>query len=500
MGIENLATLIDGPAANVPALIDGDNGAVVTYGQLRTRCAATRQTLVDAGLEPGDRVALVAPTTVETVVAALATTGAGMIVVLLNDAHPETELRREIEQTTPRAILSGSASSATGLSATFDADLPVLPIAGDSTTGSDGPPIVDVDDDTIAMLFFTSGTAGFPKAAMLSHRNLSFVQETLIAQEGSAFRDTTVSLVPLPLSHIYGMNVSVCTTLRAGGTAVLVRRFSPTKAIALIREHQVTAFAGVPPMWPALLAVESAGPDDFASVERIASGASALRPAVWHAFKDRFHVELSEGYGLTETASGCTVCVTCENRPGSVGFPLPGTEVKIVNLDGVEVPPHDSGTIVVRGPHVFRGYWNNDEATKLVLDDDGWLNTGDIGVVDDEGYFHIVDRAKDLIIVSGFNVYPQEVEAVVVQHPAIAQAIVVGADDEQRGERVIAHVTLEQGAIAPELDELVDFCRDGLARYKCPSELYVHDELPISPAGKQLRRALDDMTGGSHGT
>ena len=225
-------------------------------------------------------------------------------------------------------------------------------------------------------------------------------------------------------------------------------------------------------------------------MNRISSGASALHPRVWHEFKERFGIELSEGYGLTETSPTVSSHIGIPVRPGTVGKVAPGVEVNVVDHDGKSVPPDDSGEIKVRGPGVFLGYWENEEATKAVLDDDGWLSTRDIGVLSEDGYLALVDRAKDLIIVSGFNVYPFEVETVLVQHPQVEQTVVIGRDDERRGERVVAFVTVPDGVDAPELEELIDFCRERLARYKCPTELQVVDELPIGKSGKTMRRKL----------
>jgi long-chain acyl-CoA synthetase len=243
-------------------------------------------------------------------------------------------------------------------------------------------------------------------------------------------------------------------------------------------------------MWRALLDAPGIPDDAFRDVDRISSGASALHPALWAEFKERFDIELQEGYGLTETSPTVASHIGIPVRPGTVGKVAPGVEVKVVDDDGNSVPHDDAGEILVRGPGVFLGYWENEEATKAVLDDDGWLHTRDIGVLSEDGYLALVDRAKDLIIVSGFNVYPFEVETVLVQHPNVHQTVVVGRDDERRGERVVAYITVPDGVDPPKLDELVDFCRERLARYKCPTELHVVDELPIAASGKTVRRKL----------
>ena len=375
-------------------------------------------------------------------------------------------------------------------------DVPVATVAGtivpDVAPLAGGPAVDGVERDPAlpAVLLFTSGTAGPPKAAMLSAANLRFIQDLIIDHPDAKVDGDTINLCVLPLSHVYGLNISLLTTLRAGGTVVLQTRFHPADVVEAVQQYGVTHFAGVPPMWRALIDLEHAPSDAFDGVHRITTGASALPMELFHAFRDRFGVELSEGYGLTETASGATSHVGVPIHPGSVGVPFDGIEVVVVDHDDRPVPVDDSGLIKIRGANVFLGYWGDEEATKQVLDDEGWLRTGDVGVVSEEGYLHLVDRAKDLIIVSGFNVYPFEVEEVVSRHPKVGEAVVIGRVDEVRGERVVAYVTVNPGSDPPTLDEIVDFCRTELARYKCPKEIHVVDELPIAPTGKRIRRDL----------
>ncbi|MEQ8841516.1 MAG: AMP-binding protein [Acidimicrobiales bacterium] len=481
-----LATLIDQHPDDDVALIEG--GRATTYGELRDLVARTRAGLVASDLAPRDRVAVVCANNRAAVVSVLAATSAGMVAVLLDPNCPGPELREQVNTVRAAIVLTGSPVSeefhphiASPASAAVHGVDP-LP---------DGPPVAAAapDEDALAVMLFTSGTAGTPKAAMLSHRNLTSNQQSVMNTAGAGLGPGDVVLATIPISHMYGFNMALLTTLRAGGTVVLAEQFSPDECAALVREHHVDRFAGVPPMWRAL--IDSAVPDDaFAGVSRISSGASALHPRLWTEFKERFGVELCEGYGLTETSPTVTSHVGIPIRPGTVGKPAPGVEVKVVDHDGHEVPFDDSGEIMVRGPGVFLGYWENEEATKAVLDHDGWLATRDIGVISDDGYLALIDRAKDLIIVSGFNVYPFEVETVLVQHPKVDQTVVIGRDDDRRGERVVAFVTVPDGSEPPTLDELVAFCRERLARYKCPTELEIVTELPIGTSGKTQRRKL----------
>ncbi len=482
-----IVSLLDPHPADQIALIEGDEQT--TYGELRDLVAETRSGLVAAGLTAGDRVAIIFTNTRSSVVSLLAVIGAGMVAVPLNPSSPPRELERELEMVSASLVLVGSEDAA-------DLSVRTSTPAGTIVPGVEplpkGPPVdrVVLTGEHLAVMLFTSGTAGAPKPAMLSYGCLVFLQRSIIDHPRSDVDTETVNLAILPLSHVYGLNVSLLTTLRAGGTVVLAHRFSPTLAVELVARHKVTHFAGVPPMWRAFLDSPDIPDDAFAGVRRMTSGAAALPRDLFDAFLQRFGVELSEGYGLTETASGVTSHLGIPIRPGSVGQAWPGVEVRVVDYDDRPAPVDDSGVVKVRGPNVFLGYWNDEEATKAVLDDDGWLNTGDIGVLSEDGYLYLVDRAKDLIIVSGFNVYPYEVEEVLNRHPAVDQCVVVGRLDEQRGERVVAYITVADGQTAPTLDEVVDFCREELARYKCPTELKVVDTLPIAPSGKPVRRDL----------
>ncbi len=486
-GIVTIVSILDGHPDDAIALIEGDQKT--TYAELRELRDQTRAGLAAAGLEAGDRVAILCGNTRSSVVSILAVASAGLIAAIVNPSSPLFELEREFDAVGAKLLLVGTEPPA-GLG------IRLATPAGTIVPGVDGLPsgppvdVADSDPDEVAILLFTSGTAGPPKPAMLSHRNLRFVQQTLIAHPDSRVNADAVNLVALPLSHVYGLNVCLLTTLRAGGTVVLMHRFDPVLAADLAVRHNVTLFPGVPPMWRALVDNESIDATSFANVHRMTTGASALPHVLFDDFKNRFGVELREGYGLTETASLATASIGGPVRQGSVGMAFPGVEVIVVDHDDRIAPVDDSGAVKVRGPNVFLGYWDEEEATKSVLDDDGWLLTGDIGVMSEDGYLYLVDRAKDLIIVSGFNVYPFEVEDVVSRHPSIDHCVVIGRDDDRRGERIAAYVTLRDGAVPPTLDDVVDFCRMELARYKCPSELHVVDQLPIAPSGKPIRRDL----------
>ena len=359
-------------------------------------------------------------------------------------------------------------------------------------------PEVEVDPDDLAVLAYTAGTTAEPKGAMLTHRNLLANLEQMAAVPELAERPDDVVLLALPLFHIYGLNVVLGLTIRTGATAVMVDRFDPAETIQLIERHRVTVVFGAPPMFAGWVRALDERRDrgdsvpDLSSVRLAVSGAAALPPDVFERFRERAEVTIWEGYGLTEAAPAVTSnAVGPEPKAASVGLPLPGVEVRLVDESGEDVEEDDPGEIWVRGPNVFAGYWNRPDETRRILEG-GWLRTGDVAYRDDDGYLHIVDRKKDLIIVSGFNVYPKEVEEAIELHPRVAEAAVIGVADERTGEAVEAWVVPNEGeSVEPE--EITEFLQTRLARFKQPTEIRVVEELPHHVTGKVLRRALREL-------
>jgi long-chain acyl-CoA synthetase len=404
----------------------------------------------------------------------------------LNPSAPPAELEREVAAVEPRVVLASGAAvsvcSAAGAPARA-IDLDALPDAA--------PPVVERADDDLAVLLFTSGTAGAPKAAQLSHGNLAANIAQVLDHPGLTLEPTDVSFGALPFFHVFGLNVVLGVGLAAGGTIVLQERFEPAAAAALIAEHRVTVVAGVPTMFSAWLALDALAADAFASVRLAVSGAAALSEEVADSFRERFGVVLHQGYGLTEAAPIVTTTAIggAAPRPGSIGPPLPGVDVRIADGDGADALLGDPGELLVRGPNVFSGYWHDDEATARAIDADGWLHTGDVAVVEESGDLHLVDRAKDLVIVSGFNVYPVEVEDVLREHPSVADAAVVGEPNPRTGEAVVAYIVAADGQTVDE-GALAAHAARALARYKCPTRYEVVDTLPRTLAGKLLRREL----------
>jgi long-chain acyl-CoA synthetase len=493
----NLAELLLAPARSAPdavALVDGN--ATVAYGELADRAARVAGLLAGNGVEPGDRVAILDLNEPAFVAAYLGALWAGATAVPLNPHAPPAELGRELRAIEPRFALCGNACAAALQAAAGDAGLEEdrLGQVGNEygAERADPIPLVERGGDDVAALLFTAGTAGPPKAAMLTHGNLAANIRQVLDHPGLRLRPDDVGLAVLPFFHVFGLNVVLGVGLAAGSRLVLVRDFDAAETVHLVREQRVTVLAGVPTMYVSFLELdEAAAPGNaFASVRLAVSGAAALPGDVFGALHERFELVVHEGYGLTEASPIVATSAIGRGEPalGSIGPPLPGVEVRLVDVDGTDVLPGDPGEIWVRGPNVFPGYWRDAEATRYVLKD-GWLRTGDVAVADDAGALSLVDRAKDLVIVSGFNVYPAEVEDVLLSHPDVAEVAVVGEPHRRTGESVVAFVVPEPGR-TPSAHELIAHCGRSLARYKCPARVEVVDALPRSFVGKVLRREL----------
>lgn len=494
----NLAHIIDAHAADRVAIIS--RGRETTYGELRDQVAHMRGGLQALGLGKGDRIALLCGNGRYFVVLYLAALGLGAVTVPLNPGSPAPEIERELKTVTPKVVVVEPAAAQAwshlnrGALASVEHVVCTEPgtVAGsdssfDDLLAADPVPITDVDPDDLAALIFTSGTAGSPRAAMLSHGNLLSNLDQNQSTDGIKADDVVYGV--LPLFHIFGLNVVIGLGLSRGATLVLVQRFDPFTALETIRDRKVTIIPGAPPLWLAFSHMDDAPADSFGNVRLALTGAAKMPEEAMRRLKERFGLTLLEGYGLTEASPVVTSSAGMEVKVGSVGKVLDGIQVRLVDEEGNDALQGDAGEVWVKGPNVFKGYLNEPEATARVLTADGWLRTGDIAVVDDDGYLYLVDRAKDLIIVSGFNVYPAEVEEVLLDHAEVAEVGVVGVPHPHTGEAVKAFVVLKPGARAHE-DSLVSWCLDNLARYKCPSKILFVDELPRNVSGKLLRRSL----------
>ncbi|MCU1354691.1 MAG: acyl-CoA synthetase (AMP-forming)/AMP-acid ligase [Acidimicrobiales bacterium] len=495
----NLASIIDPHPDDAVAIIS--RGRATTYSLLREQVASLRGGLTELGIDPGDRVGIICANNWYFVVTYLAVLGVGGVAVPLNPLSPPREIERELAAVGARALVAAPAGRKTA-DAIDRSRLPVLEFlihseghAGDGSLQLDelmaaAPvPVVQRTPEDLALLIFTSGTAGSPKAAMLSHGNLLANIDQVIELRPDGADATDVGFGVLPMFHIFGLNVVLGTALRAGASVLLVERFDPTSAVEAIQKHEVTVLAGAPQMWAAWASMPGLDGDAFATVKVATSGAAHLDAHVAETVRSRFGLEIGEGYGLTEASPVVTASIGLPWRPGSVGTPVDGVDLRLVDADGEDVLVGDPGEIWVHGPNVFQGYWNDAEATRGAVDDDGWLHTGDIAIVDEEGYLFLVDRAKDLIIVSGFNVFPAEVEEVLLELPGVRECAVVGVPHPHTGEAVKAFVVVEPG-FSLEEDAVIEFAAGHLARYKCPQKVNFVDELPQNLSGKILRRAL----------
>ncbi|HEV2368625.1 MAG TPA: AMP-binding protein [Acidimicrobiales bacterium] len=514
----NLAEIIEGHPEEAPALLGSET---YTYGRLRREVAAARGGLTALGVAPGDRVALGLANDWPFVVTYLAVLGVGAVAVPVDPSLPSTALHSELVMVRPAAVVVGPPGGAHvgGALAELrdDAGRPPRRVAApgaedcpDATPladllGAAPVPLAERRPDDPAVLVFTAGTAGSPKAAILTHGSITANMDQVQHHPGRALVPGDLSYGVLPLFHVFGLNVVLGLSLRAGAGVLLADRFDPVRALADIPRHRVTVLAGAPPLFAALAKAEPAAGgtgSELASIRLAVSGASALPAEVAEAFESRFGLPLWQGYGLTEASPVVTSSVIGGvPKPGSIGVPVPGVELRLVDEAGQDALVGDAGELWARGPNIFPGYWEDPDATAAALTDDGWLRTGDVAVVDDDGYVYLVDRVKDLIIVSGFNVYPAEVEQVLAEHPGVAEAAAVGLPDERTGEAIHAFVVARDaggphpGAPDPGLSaELDKWCRARLAAYKCPAEIRVVEGLPHGMAGKLLRRALREGT------
>jgi len=469
-----------------PALIDG--AATVTYAELDARVDAAAAALQGLGLGAGDRVAVAIGNTADFVVALYGTWRAGLVAVPLNIGLTTVEMERIVAD----AGASVAIAAADVAPVVRDAGVHrVLEVGGDwdeAVAGAGAPRPVELGDDALALLQYTSGTTGVPRGAMLSHAALLANHRQMHATR-QRVEEHDVVLCVLPLFHIYALNVALAYPLSRGATVLLEPRFDPAATLDEVVRRRVSVLVGAPPMYSAWAALPDLAARDLASVRVAVSGAAPLPAEVLARFTEVAGVPILEGYGMTEAAPLlATVAMTGAPLPGSVGRAVPGVELRLLDEAGREVAPGDLGEVVVRGPNLFSGYWQAPEATHDRVDDDGWFRTGDVGYLDGADLY-LVERKSDLIIVSGFNVYPHEVEEVLRHHPAVAEAAVVGVADDRTGEAVRAVVVLRPGAAATS-EDLIAHCRASLARFKTPREVEVVTALPLLPGGKVKRREL----------
>ncbi|MBS1674351.1 MAG: AMP-binding protein, partial [Actinobacteria bacterium] len=344
--------------------------------------------------------------------------------------------------------------------------------------------VARADDDT-AVILYTSGTTGTPKGAQLTHGNMR-ANASVSAFQLFGFAPGDVVMGCLPLFHSFGQTCGLNAAVLSGAMLTLLSRFDAAAALSIVERDRVTVFEGVPTMYVGMLQVPGA---DTSSLRLCISGGAALPEEILTSWATTFGAHILEGYGLSETSPVASFNVAGRSKPGSIGMPIDGVEMKIVDDDGVEVADGERGEVVVRGHNVMRGYWNRPEATSEAIRD-GWFHTGDIGLRDEEGFYFIVDRKKELIIRGGFNIYPRELEEVLYKHPDVVEAAVIGIPHAVFGEEVAAAVAVKPGStVSPE--EIRDFIKARVAPYKYPRHVWFVPALPKGPTGKLLKRAIE---------
>lgn len=494
-------------------------GGTLTYRQLRGMVNRLAVGLSDLGIKKGDRVGLMLPNCPQIVISYYAVLKIGAIVVNVNPLYTERELEHQIHDSGAETLFCidmhldkvRAVKKKTGIKNIVVTRIPdfmtsdpleeVAPYelgAGEfgfldllEKAGSKLPPVVDINIDEPAVLQYTGGTTGLSKGATLSHKNIvsNTVQVGLWAVELMP-RDQQIYLIVIPIFHSYGMTCGMNAGIFGGAKMVLIPRFDINDLLNSFMTHDITYFPGVPTLFTAILNHPDSAEAGLDRVALFNSGSAPLPIETINGIT-ALGISMTEGYGLSE-ASPVThsTPILGIRKPGSIGIPFPDTDSKIVDPEDweKELPPGREGELIIKGPQVMLGYWNKKEETEQTLKD-GWLLTGDIARMDEDGYFYIVDRKKDLIIAGGYNIYPREVDEVLYTHPKVLEAAVIGVPHEYRGETVKAFIVLRPGETAT-VEEMTEFCKKNLAAYKVPKIIEFRDELPKTAVGKILRKEL----------
>jgi malonyl-CoA/methylmalonyl-CoA synthetase len=480
----------------------------LTYAELDEQVNRTAGYLQSLGLQPGDRVALQLSKCLEFILLHLATIRLGAITLPLNLAYPPDELKYFLEDSGAKLFFALEVSKEK-----VKLILPELPdlqeciflnpskpdqfnslISNHPVSNHHSPSVNPADT---AVIIYTSGTTGRPKGAEITHGNLISNLEAL--HEAWSWQADDILLHVLPIFHVHGLFVALHGALHAGATTLFMREFNAQKTLELLSSGECTVFMAVPTIHKRLLDVPNAGPFNLSRVRLITSGSDRLPDEVFTGFQQTFGYTLLERYGMTETGMNCSNPLNGERRIGSVGLPLPGVEVRIVNSEsGETLPIGEIGDVQLRGPNIFKGYWNQPDKTSAAFSANGWFKTGDLGYLEADGYLTLCGRSKDLIISGGLNIYPPEVERVLVEHPAVNACAVIGCPDAEWGEKVTAVVVLEKTESVSG-EELIRFCRERLAPYKSPKSIVFKDDLPRNAMGKvqkaELRKVVCNRVG-----
>jgi len=473
----------------------------ITYEGLYLRAARVANALAGLGVKKGDRVAASLANSVEFATVHYGAALLGAVLVPCNPMLLENELAFVYNDCEPVAVFaqasllpqvtSGAAKAPAvkhviGVGAPSEQGLSFGDLVGSAS--SQAPTSRPADDDLLSILY-TSGTTGRPKGAMLTHNNVVWDAER--CAEAIAIVETDNFLCVLPMFHSFAITTCIYVPAVVGCRATILERFTPRTCLDAIAQEKCTVFPGVAPMFALL--IRSKAEADVSSLRLAVAGGAPLPPPVALGFEEAFGIPLLEGDGPTECGPATAINPPKGTRKlGSIGLPLRGVEIRIFDENDREVPVNEIGEIVVRGPNVMKGYWNLPEATAEALRN-GWMHTGDLGKIDEDGYVYIVDRKKDMIIVSGINVYPREVEDILMSHPKVALSAVIGVPDETKGEEIKAVLQLKEGETATP-QEIIRFCAERMAAFKVPRYLEFRDQLPLTGTGKVFKRALREET------
>jgi long-chain acyl-CoA synthetase len=464
------------------------------YGLLNEGSARIAGMLRSKGVEAGDRVGIMLPNVPYFPVVYYGILRLGAVVVPMNPLLKAREVEFYLRDPEAKVLFAWRdfAEPAEEGAKAADAEVVLVKPGEFEQLVFDQEPVHELAEraaEDTAVILYTSGTTGTPKGAELTHDNMMCNVETIL-DTLIQIKDDDVVLGALPFFHSFGQTCALNACVKAGGMLTLLPRFDADKALEIIQRDQVTIFEGVPTMYVGMLHSDKAESADTSCLRLCVSGGSAMPGEVMRAFEERFGCKILEGYGLSETSPVASFNhPDRERKPGSIGTPIEGVEMQVWDDDGNEVEQGEVGEIVIRGHNVMKGYWRKDDATAEAIKD-GWFHTGDMGKVDEDGYFFIVDRKKELIIRGGYNVYPREVEEVLYAHPAVQEAAVIGVPDDTMGEEVGAAVVLKPGQDV-SVEELRDYVKAEVAGYKYPRKIWLVDELPKGPSGKILKREVE---------
>ncbi|WP_431026923.1 long-chain-fatty-acid--CoA ligase [Lysinibacillus sp. LZ02] len=491
----NLNELLVNSAATFPerkAIIYGDER--ITYRKLEEQVAHFAAILSSKGIQKGDRVALVLGNCPEFVISYYGILRLGAVVVPLNPIYTESELLYILENSQSKMVVADSALEKTlaNIQKTLHslecsiythewAYLQSINIAPQTP--------LPVNEHDLAVILYTSGTTGKPKGAMLSHKNM--LSNAASTREVVNMSEEDIIVAVLPIFHVFCMTICMNTPIAAGATMLIIPKFVPNEVVQAIAKEKATIFTGVPTMYNFLLQLPDEYVQLFSSIRVCFSGGASLPLEVLEKFEAKYNVAIAEGFGLSECAPVTSLNpINGKRKPGSAGIDYPGVTNKVVDVEGNEVPRGEIGELIVKGPNVMLGYLGMPEETAATIKD-GWLYTGDLAKMDEEGYIFIVDRKKDMVLTGGYNVYPREVEEVLYEHPDILEAAVIGVPHPEFGESVKAFIVSKSPLLNEE--DVIQFCRHKLAKYKVPREIEFLDELPKNTTGKILRRSLRDQ-------